>query len=187
MLPDPSPSSLFARLLGASFSELPASIREIHRGHPSIVVDGACSIERGGNWLAQLSATIAGMPPAAAEVPLRVEIVADAAGETWSRYFGDRLMCSRMRGQGNLLVERLGPLTIAFRLEADPRQIRWIPQSGRVLGIPMPASVFKGIVATEYTANDRYHFEVRAALPVMGLVIHYRGWLFMPESLPAQG
>lgn len=170
-------SSLFRHLLGASFERLPAGIRQVHAGHPSLWFEGACAIERGRHWLARLSAVIAGMPPATAQVDLRIEIAADAAGETWNRHFGERLMSSRMHAVNGLLVERLGPLTIAFQLEAADQQIRWNPRAGRILGVPLPAAFFKGVVACESMIDGRYHFDVRAALPLMGLVIHYRGWL----------
>jgi len=169
--------SLFHQLLGDSFERLPAGIRSVHSGAASAWFSGRCAVVRSQGWLARLAATLARMPPAADAVPLRIQIAADAGGETWNRYFGDCLLRSRMHAHRGLLVERLGLLTIGFRLEASPQQIRWLPQSGKVLGIPLPASFFKGIEASESMRDERYEFDVRAALPVVGLVIHYRGWL----------
>lgn len=169
--------SLFHRLLGDAFERLPVGIRSVHSGAASAWFSGRCAIVRGQGWLARLAAALAGMPAAADAVPVRIQIAADPGGETWNRYFGERLLRSRMRAHRGLLVERLGLLTIGFRLEATALQIRWLPQAGKVLGIPLPASFFKGVVASESMRDDRYQFDVRAALPVVGLVIHYRGWL----------
>ena len=169
--------SLFRELLGPAFERLPEAIRRVHAGQPSAWFHGGCSIERGRHWLARLSATLAGMPPATAQVALRIEIAATGSGETWSRYFGDRPLRSRLSADQGLLVERLGPLSITFQLEATEQQIRWTPRAGRVLGVCLPASFFKGVVASESMLDGRYHFDVQAALPVIGLVIHYRGWL----------
>jgi hypothetical protein len=32
-------------------------------------------------------------------------------------------------------------------------------------------------IAREYEANGRFHFDVPIALPLIGLLVHYRGWL----------
>jgi len=176
-MPEPTPSPLFRDLLGVAFDSLPEGIRRVHSGAASAWFGGGCAIERGTNWLGRLSATLTGMPPATPQVDVRIEIVADARGESWNRYFGGRPLRSRMSQERGLLVERLGLLTVAFRLEANATQIVWLPQAGRVLGVPLPASFFQGIVARESMLDGRYHFDVRAALPVIGLVIHYRGWL----------
>ena len=169
--------SLFHKLLGASFEELPAEIRRVHAGERSVWFNGECAIEHGRHWLANLAARIARMPPATSRCALRIEIAADTVGETWNRYFGDRPMSSRLRADRGLLVEQLGPLTIAFQLQANSQQIAWTPQWGRVLGIALPASFFAGVVARESMLDGRYYFEVQAALPMVGLVISYRGWL----------
>ncbi|MGG6892910.1 DUF4166 domain-containing protein [Rhizobium sp. BR 315] len=31
--------------------------------------------------------------------------------------------------------------------------------------------------ADEWAEDDRFHFDVSIALPLIGLVVHYRGWL----------
>jgi hypothetical protein len=41
----------------------------------------------------------------------------------------------------------------------------------------MPASLFDGVVAREFQFDGRYRFDVRADLPVIGLLVHYIGWL----------
>jgi hypothetical protein len=45
------------------------------------------------------------------------------------------------------------------------------------LGIPLSAKWFDGVVAREFEEDGRYRFDVRAALPFVGLLVHYRGWL----------
>jgi hypothetical protein len=169
--------SLFRTLLGPSFDQLPPVMRQIHDGRPSRWLSGTCAIQRGSNWFAQLAAVIAGMPRAAEDAKVRVQIEADVAGEHWSRYFDGQPVCSRLLARNGLLVENLGPLTVAFRLDATSTQIRWTPEGGRVFGIPLPAGFFRGVTATETSLAGRYSFEVSASLPLIGRVIHYRGWL----------
>ena len=75
------------------------------------------------------------------------------------------------------MIEQLGPLTVAFELIPLADRLQWIPRRGCVLGIPLSARFFAGISAVECNAAQRYTFEVRAALPLVGLIVHYRGWL----------
>ena len=177
MPPTSPPPSLFANLLGAAFDRLPAGIRRIHAGSLPVRFSGACDIKRGSTVLGRLAGTLAGMPAAGSQVPLTIEIGAAVDGETWTRHFGTRQVRSRMTAEGGLLVERLGLLTIAFRLDANAHRIVWSPQGGRILGVALPEAFFRGVIASESLVAGRYHFDVRAALPVIGLVIHYRGWL----------
>jgi hypothetical protein len=76
-----------------------------------------------------------------------------------------------------LLVERFGPIRFGFALrrEADGLTMdftRWW------LGpLPMPRLLMPRGTAREYEAEGRFHFDVQVALPLIGPVIHYRGWL----------
>lgn len=173
----PTLQGLFRQLAGPAFERLPGLIQRVHTGAASATFSGACDVERGRHWLARLAGRVAGMPSAARQIPLRVRIDADAAGEVWTRHFGSREMRSRLQARDGLLIEQLGPLTVAFELVPLADCLRWIPRGGRVLGIPLPARFFSQIHAVECTATQRYTFEVRAALPFMGLIVHYRGWL----------
>ncbi|MGH8078215.1 MAG: DUF4166 domain-containing protein, partial [Lysobacter sp.] len=81
-----------------------------------------------------------------------------------------------------LLCERLGPVRFGFRLsvEALPHAgfaIHWRLERVRLLGMPLPVRWFTGVHAREYESKGRYHFDVVAALPVAGLLVHYKGWL----------
>jgi hypothetical protein len=43
--------------------------------------------------------------------------------------------------------------------------------------IPLPRILAPRIVATEREEGGRFHFDVAAALPLVGPVVRYRGWL----------
>jgi hypothetical protein len=168
---------LFRQVLGAAFDRLPELTRQVHSGVQHLSLQGVCSIERGHNYLARVAGAIAGMPATVSESPLAVRIDAHTWGEQWTRWFGRQCMQSTLTAQRGLLVERLGLLTIAFQLREEGGRLTWTPRAGRVLGVPMPARFFAGINAVERVAEGRYCFDVRAALPVLGLIVHYRGCL----------
>ncbi len=122
-------------------------------------------------------AMIAQLPPAGQNVAITVAITADANAETWSRDFNGHIMCSRLWSAGGRLCERLGPLTLVFKLTPQVDAIDWQLYAVRYLGIPLPLRLFSGTKAREYLEDGRYHFDVGAVLPVIGLLVRYRGWL----------
>jgi hypothetical protein len=167
---------LFERLLGSAFDTLAPCVRKLHRDVGTRRYAGEVDVERGGHPLARLCARATRLPPAGCG-PIEVEIVADAAGERWSRHVGAHVMRSRLRERDGLLHERLGAVTFVFRLRARDGAIEWTVVRVRALGLPLPARWFAAVGAREADDDGRYTFDVRAALPVAGLLVRYRGWL----------
>ena len=112
-----------------------------------------------------------------------MEIASEAGRERWTRHVGKHAMASRLwAGNDGLLRERLGLVTFGFRLEVHDGGIEWIVRQVRVLDVlPLPASWFSRVGAREWADGARYHFDVQAALPLAGPLVHYRGWLSVPR------
>lgn len=175
----PSPPSplLFPQLLDTAFGGLPATVQALHRREGLRRYEGGVSIRRGGNWLARLCSAVTGMPPAMTEAPLRVEIEASPGRERWTRNFDGHFMTSHMWSRDGRLCERLGLVTFHFRLGVEDGVLTWTVERVRALGIPLPASWFGAVQAREFEQDGRYRFDVAAALPLAGLLVHYSGWL----------
>jgi hypothetical protein len=120
---------------------------------------------------------VASLPPAGKSVPLRVSITPDRRGETWERFFDGRPMRSALRERGGFLEERLGPTVLRFALEAAPAAIEWKLVAVRSFGLPLPLAWFDKVRARESLDGVLYAFDVRAELPIAGLLVHYRGTL----------
>lgn len=60
---------------------------------------------------------------------------------------------------------------------ANEPGLSWHLVRVRALGLPLPVSWFAGVTAREFELDGRYCFDVHAALPGVGLLVHYRGWL----------
>ena len=133
-------------------------------------------MRRGGPF-ARLLGAVAGLPPAADDAPITVTIDRDGGGETWRRDFDGHVMTSRLSARGGLLTENFGLVRFGFRLAAGRRGLRWRLARASVLGLPLPAGWFAGVAAREFDVDGAYAFEVRAALPLVGLVVDYRGRL----------
>ena len=98
--------------------------------------------------------------------------------ETWQRDFGGAPMVSRLREWNGRLVERLGLVEFVFSLGAHDGEILWATTGVRLFGvIPLPSSWFARVRCRERERNGRYEFLVEAALPLIGPLIRYEGWL----------
>lgn len=175
--------TMFQKLLGASFYSLPPAVRALHgiRGRGRYA--GRATIVRGRNPFARLCAAFAGLPAAREDVAVTVGFDTAADAEHWRRDFGGHKMHSRLRSHGGLLAERLGPLRFRFALHAYDDALHWRVAAARLLGVlPLPASWFDGVRCREGEDDGRYTFHVEAALPLVGNLIRYEGWLEPVES-----
>jgi len=178
------PAALFARVLGPDFDSLPPTVRRLHEAPGAARWKGEVVVERGRHPLARLFAWATHLPPHGTG-PAVVEIEARDGRERWVRRIGGGAMPSRLwAGTGvtdGLLCERLGAVLFGFVLGVEDGSIVWRVARVRVFGwLPLPARWFAGVVARESERDGRYRFDVRAALPVAGLLVHYRGWLDVP-------
>lgn len=169
--------ALFRRLLGAEiFDALPASVKRLHLRSGHARYRGEVEIRRGSGLLSRLCAWATRLPDAGVG-PIEVEIIAERGRETWTRHVGAHAMRSRLWSEDGLLCERLGLVTFGFRLHSEEADIVWRVESVRALGVPLPAGWFQHVRARESAESGRYRFEVVAALPLAGPLVHYKGEL----------
>jgi hypothetical protein len=167
---------LFHRLMGAPFESLAPLLRSIHGGGTKTYL-GRCEVIRGTGLLSRLCAAVASLPPAGASVPLSVSITSHARGEIWDRSFDGKRMRSALSDRDGFLEERLGPSVFRFTLAGSPEAIEWKLVGVRSFGVPLPLAWFDKVRALESLDGGRYRFDVRAELPIAGLLVHYRGTL----------
>jgi hypothetical protein len=173
---DSAVRSLFAQVLGPAFDGLPAPVRALHVAQGTRRYRGEVEVERGSGLLSRRLAAATHLPPAGAG-PLCVEIEASPVQERWTRFIGGRAMPSRLWREGEILCERLGLARFGFRLAVEDGSIVWRVVRVRVLSLSLPARWFTGVGARESAEDGRYRFDVWASLPLIGLLVHYRGWL----------
>jgi len=170
-------ATLFARLLADKFDLLPPRVRALHARETTHTYAGRADVERSAGLLARLMGAATRLPARKADQALHVTIEPTAHDERWTRKFADHAMPSRLWDAGGLLRERLGLATFGFRLDVENGKLTWRVASVHALGIALPARLFQGVLAREFEQDGRYRFDVRAELPLVGLLVHYRGWL----------
>jgi len=170
------PPPLYARLMGTRFAELPPLVRAIHDFHADAGAAGEGRVERGRNPFARLIGAAMRFPPAG-DYPLHVSFAANGGRERWIRDFGGRTFSSGLSGKDGLAVERFGPIRFGFALASTADGLAMHLRRWSVLGIPLPLVLAPRIAAFERQEADRFRFDVAVALPLVGEVVHYSGWL----------
>jgi hypothetical protein len=177
MLPPP----LYARVMGERYDALPETVRDMHRWCADAGASGEATVERDGSIAARLIALVMGFPRAGTH-PLHVSFIERDGVEAWTRTFGDRSFTSHLSERHGRLVERFGPLRFAFELPSDARGLEMRIVAWSCFGVPLPMALAPRSVAREWQEDGRFHFDVPIALPLVGLVVHYRGWLVMDRD-----
>ncbi|WP_375460693.1 DUF4166 domain-containing protein [uncultured Enterovirga sp.] len=170
------PPPLYRRVIGPRFEALPASVRCIHDVLRDAGASGEADVGRGTNPLARLAAWIIGFPPAG-PCPLHVAFAERDGVETWIRDFGGYRFRSRLSQEGDRLVERFGPLRFSFDLPSDKKGLAMTLRGWRIGPLSLPLGLAPRSAAREWEEGGRFHFDVPIALPLVGMVVHYRGWL----------
>jgi len=169
--------SLYRRLLGARFDQLPAAVRRLHQPGERFEAAGECRVQRGDTSTARLLADAMHLPQPSEHLPLRFTIDAADGIETWRRDFGGQVFVSRLWEQKGVLCERTSLATLRYDLELEHGILRMQLRAFSTLGLPWPRALWPSIATAETERDGRYCFDVRASVPGAGLVIRYKGWL----------
>jgi hypothetical protein len=180
--------SPFERLLGPELERLPAPVRRVHSLRAPLATSGRAEITAADGFLARFVCWFAGLPRPGRDVDVAVVFAPQEGGEHWDRKFADRHYASTMtigtgRDQG-LLIEHFGPFDLRFRLSVVSEGLSWSVVGWRLLRIPLPRWSLPRIACVESGDGDRYIFDIDVTFPVIGWLMHYRGWLLPQDVTP---
>ncbi len=176
---------LYRRLLGDAYTSMPAPIQAMHDLTGPLTAEGRATVERGSGILARAIGAIFGFPTAARDIPVKVDFALRDGREVWRRDFAGRGFTSTQEeGRGRfdrLLCERFGPFAFGIALVREADRLNLLARGWSFFGIPLPRALVPHVTAYESVEDDRFRFYVEIKLPLVGLVVRYRGWL-VPRS-----
>ena len=142
---------------------------------------GVAEVRRGRGPLANAIAACLGFPKAARQVSVTVTLSSDAEGERWTRDFGGSKFSSfqsaRAGRDERLAVERFGHVCVGLALVVDRGRLYLVPRRWTLMGIPMPRCLLPSGTSFETEEDGRFRFDVEIAVPLIGLIVAYRGTL----------
>ena len=168
---------LYRRLLGERFEHLPPRVRELHDVQDKSLWTGRADVERGRSMASRCLATVLGLPPSGRDQVLEVRFQAVKGREDWQRSFNGARFRSVQYERGGFLYERVGPTTFVFALETPADGLSLKLEGVRFVGVPLPRFAWPSVCTFECEREGRYCFQVEAALPMIGRVVRYAGWL----------
>lgn len=178
----PAPALLYERVMGDRFAQLPPEVCAIHDIFRDGGATGEAQVIGAANPVAACVARIVGFPKPGHH-RLHVHFQEAEGSETWTRDFSGRRFRSHLSQRNGWLVERFGPLRFAFDLPSDDQGLSMVMQRWWLGPLPLPKWLAPRSSAREWTEGGRFHFDVPIALPLIGQLVHYRGWL---EPAPTQ-
>ncbi len=168
--------ALYARVMGDRFAHLAPAVAGLHGVLRDGGGHGRAVVTRGRNPVARLIAAAMRFPTAGEHV-LRVGFGERDGVERWTRDFSGRRFTSHLSQRGPHLVERFGPLRFRFDLENEGDGLRMVMRGWSCAGVSMPLALAPRSDAREWQEDGRFHFAVAIAMPLIGEVVRYRGWL----------
>lgn len=184
-LTDRAPTSIFQKLLGSAWNNLPKPVQDMHSAEGNLQLSGRATVERGNGILARMVAAIFRFPSAGLNVPVDVCIAKSADTELWRRTFAGRAFSSVVScgsGQSDQLInERFGPITIGLALAVDDGKLRFIVRNWKLWIFPLPRAWAPSGESYEYSNHDRFGFSIEIRHASTGLIVKYSGWL-MPNQ-----
>ena len=175
------PPPLYARMMGDRFLELSASVRAMHSNLRDGGAVGKAQVTGAENVLGALIARIVGFPRDG-HYPLYVIFSENEQGERWTRQFGRARFHSLLGMHKGMLSERFGPLRFLFDLPVDSKRLMMKMGGWSAFGIPLPLALAPRSLAVEWEEDGRFRFDVPITLPLIGRLVHYRGWLEQASS-----
>ena len=180
-VPEDRNRPVYRRILESRYGHLAAPIRLLHDVTGIHRFRGRSKVERGSNPFADLVATIMGFPKAGQDLAVDVELSVEDRVETWLRKFDGKPFSSTQEfGVGRyegLVVERFGPMAFGLALVEKDTELHLMMRRWDMFGLAMPLFLAPKITAFEHGARDRFNFSIRLSLPLIGLIVAYRGWL----------
>jgi hypothetical protein len=173
--------TLYQKLLGQSWYNLPQSLQRMHTHKTVTKVAGLAKVERGTSITSRFIAMIFRFPQAGQEIPVQVVFHPNSNGELWTRTFAGRSFSSwQTEGRGRsdkLLNERFGPFTFGLALVINSGKLHLIVRNWNFLGIPLTTFLIPNGDSYEYDDHGRFCFNVEIKHLLTGLIVRYNGWL----------
>lgn len=172
---------IFQQALGAEFSALPESIRDLHDCVEFGRWQGRAEVISGTGRLAQLIRRIFGFPPSGTNIPVTVEIRRFHDCEHWVRNFDGRRFRSEIRLSGGpgsrRITERFGAFRFQICLTPTETNLSYPVERGWFLGVPIPRWMLPISDSTESEVRGEFKFDVAISLPGIGRIVRYVGQL----------
>ncbi len=142
------------------------------------MIDGA------EHWAARIVAKLFGFPASASDEVADVFLKRHGNKEIWIRRFGRSTFRSTLRAgpAPRRLYERFGPFDFELEMTPDETGFMLDMAAWRIGPVRLPMVLAPRTPARAFVdEHGRYSFDVAIALPFIGKLVRYQGWLVPDE------
>ncbi len=173
---------LYEAQMGPAYVRLDASVQLLHRLAGAHVLHGEVRMQAPWSPLGRLAARLVGAPTRSVAGPILLRLEAGPQQERWTWQFPGGVMACVVAPQAGGVDAHLGPLRIALAPQEDAGRLRLQPLRARVFGMPLPSWWQPHFIWEESGRGRRVYFMVRTALPLVGPITAFTGYLELPEA-----
>ncbi|GAB5435308.1 DUF4166 domain-containing protein [Falsiruegeria mediterranea] len=176
---------LYRRVLGAALDDLPPQLLALHDSADPRTWSGQARIWRGAGILSRLIGWVMRLPPQGDAVPVSVSFIPQDGGEVWQRDFAGHTFMSYQyqapNAQPGIVNERFGMIDVTVAFQTDRDRLVLEPMAWAFGPLPLPKALLPTGQSFETQIDDRFVFDVEIAMPWVGQIATYRGWLLPTE------
>jgi hypothetical protein len=172
-----SSPSLYRRVLGTRFDELPEVLKRFHDAGTGGRARGTFRVVRGNGFVRNAVAGLLRFPRAGERVPIVLEIVVDGDRELWLRHFPGRCTRTVQWADGDLLMERFGLSSFSSALVVRGSRVCYEFRRAWFAGVPLPIWLSPYVVGYVDASDTGWRVVVHLFAPCLGEIIHYEGWV----------
>lgn len=172
--------SLYQRILAEKFDVLPRAIKDVHAFEGRHSLSGEADVWCNETMIGKLLLRLLGLPRAGKGQTASIQFEEDGRGERWFRTFGRDSFSSRVKPhetKPGRIIEIMGGVSAVISLRVIPEGLQWDIEALSLLGLPLPRNFAPATQAIEREVDGLYRFDVSIALPLLGQLISYQGWL----------
>lgn len=173
--------SLYEKVLGPQFNQLPTGLAKFHSVHGTYACKGYAKViganRRWIRWLAKLL----NLPTTSENVSVNFELIADGNSETWIRQFGKQIMRSTLQEKDGYLIERLGPMVLRSSLQWSSNTLKMRIIDASIGFIRFPTWCLPKVIADETYSANKLHFLIDVRWTWIGTLVGYSGYLDLAD------
>ena len=169
--------SLYRRVLGSHFDELPEVLKRFHHGVGGGSGRGTFRVVRGDGTVRDIVAGMLRMPRAGENVPIHLEVKVNGDRERWLRHFPDRCTRTVQWADGNLLMERFGLTSFSSALVVHGSRVHYEFRRAWFAGILLPVWISPYVDGCVDAGDTGWQVSVHIFAPFLGEIVRYEGWV----------
>jgi hypothetical protein len=168
--------TLYQRLLGNDFYRLPPILQQFHSSQGGCAT-GKVTVERHAGLLRHKAADLLHLPDACDDMALHLQVIPMENKERWIRHFNQQSLETLQWQEGEYLIEKAGPLQLAFKVAADEQGLtfRMHHKYRATRKVLFLSNFVMRVNAQAHGAEDHWKLEVNISTPLLGKIATYRG------------